>query len=431
MIWVKMYNFVHLSRKLHAKTIMPDLKVAVRSEQKNSAGRCRIFIRVSHNGQTRYIPTSYYIEPSMVKKSGTINEKYPSATKLNSKLQSIIKGYWDEIFKLDDKIEDMSGQQLKDHLENKKKHKSDFIVYAAKVIEDLRATGHRSLADSYGYTMKHFKNATGLEKLPFEEFSKEHLKQLELYLLTKTDKPNQVNSLAVHLRNLRAIINRAIDNGVTGQENYPFRRYKILRRETTVRNISEESVKKLMRVRELIPGKGRFINPLHRTADMFMLSFYLLGINPVDLVRLRKDNLVNGRLDYRRAKTHRLISVKVEPEATEIMERYQGEDLLLNFMEAKPVRKMDRKTDPHADLKRNANKNLRKLAEKLEIQEKITMTSTRYTWATIASGLGITDSVIDRALGHKSPYKLVPVYTRYEISQVDEANRAVIDYLIS
>ncbi|HPS40134.1 MAG TPA: recombinase, partial [Candidatus Cloacimonadota bacterium] len=164
---------------------------------------------------------------------------------------------------------------------------------------------------------------------------------------------------------------------------------------------------------------------------MFLLSFYLLGINPVDLVRLRKDNLVNGRLDYRRAKTHRLISVKVEPEATEIIDRYQGEDLLLNFMEAKPVRKEDRKTDPHADLKRNANKNLRKLAQKLEIQEKITMTSTRYTWATIASGLGITDSVIDRALGHKSPYKLVPVYTRYEISQVDEANRAVIDYLIS
>ena len=426
-----MYNFVHLPRNIHAKTIMPDLKVAVRSEQKNSAGRCRIFIRVSHNGQTRYIPTSYYIEPSMVKKSGTINEKYPSSTKLNSKLQAIIKGYWDEIFKLDDRIEEMSGQQLKDHLENKKRHRSDFFVYAESVIRDLLATGHRSLAESYSYSLEHFRNATGLDKLPFEEFTKEHLRQLEIFLLTKTDRPNRINSLGVHLRNLRAIINRAIDNGVTGQENYPFRRYKIMRQETSVRNISLESLKKLMQIRELMPGKGRFIEPLHRTADMFMLSFYLLGINPVDLVKLRKDNLINGRLEYRRAKTHRLISVKVEPEADEIIARYQGETLLLNFMEVKPVRKPDRVTDVQADLKRNANKNLRKLAKKLEIEERISMTGTRYTWATIASGLGITDSVIDRALGHKSPYKLVPVYTRYEISQVDEANRKVIDYLVS
>lgn len=426
-----MYNFVHLSRNIHAKTIMPDLKVAVRSEQKNSAGRCRILVRVSHNGQSRYIPTSYYIEPSMVKRNGTIKETYASASKLNAKLQAIVKGYWDKIYDLGTKIEDLTGQQLKEHLEKKKEDRTDFFVYASAVIRDLMATGHRSLAESYGYTIEHFRNATGRGSLPFSEFKQEQLKQMELYLMTKTDKPNRINSRAVHLRNLRAIINRAIDGGVTGQENYPFRRYKIPQQETAVRNISLESLKKLMQVRDLIPGKGRFVNPLHRTADMFLLSFYLLGINPVDMVRLRRDNLVNGRLDYRRAKTHRLISVKVEPEATEIMERYQGEDLLLNFMEAKPVRKEDRKTDPHADLKRNANKNLRKLAVKLEIQEKITMTSTRYTWATIASGLGITDSVIDRALGHKSPYKLVPVYTRYEISQVDEANRKVIDYLIS
>jgi hypothetical protein len=156
-----------------------------------------------------------------------------------------------------------------------------------------------------------------------------------------------------------------------------------------------------------------------------------LGINPVDLVRLKKEDIIDGRLNYRRAKTHRLISVKIEPEARELIDRYAGEDLLLNFMEIKPRRKDERSTQAFSDLKSNANKRLKDLAKKLGITEKIQMTSTRYTWSTIAASLDVTDSIIDRALGHKSPYKLVSVYTRFEISQVDNANRKVIDYLFS
>jgi len=401
----------------------------VRKDEVNSSGQSRIKVRLSHKGQTRYISTDYYIEPSLVKETGQISQKYGGATKLNLRLNEIVKGYMEKVVDLGDKIDSMTGQQLKEYLE-KEKPDHDFFSYSASVIYNMMLTGHLSTAESYTHTINHLKNAIARDSLPFSEFTVDILRQFEIYLQTKKDRPNKINSMAVHLRNLRAIINRAIDDGTTGLENYPFRRYRIRREETPIHDLSLESLRKLVEVRERIPGEGRFIDPLHRTADIFMLSFYLIGINPTDLARLKKTALVNGRIQYRRAKTGRLVSVKVEPEAMELIERYQGEELLLNFMENKPTRKENRATQSHTDFKRNANKYLQKLAEKLEIPEKIMMTSARYSWATIAAGLRVTDSIIDRALGHKSPYKLVAVYTRYEIEQVDQANRQVINKLL-
>lgn len=411
---------------------MPSYKIVVRKDEINSAGQSRIKIRLSHRGQTRYISVvpAQYIEPSLVTSDGQISSKYPGASKLNIRLNGIKLGYQEKELELGDKLNSMTCQELKDYLE-KQKPDHDFFSYSAGVVQNLILTSHLSTAESYTHTLNHLKNATGRDHLPFGEFTVDLLRQLEIYLQTKKNRPNKVNSMAVHLRNLRALINRAIDDETTGQQNYPFRRYKIRREETKHRDISVESLRKFVQVRTLIQGKGRFIDPLHKTAEIFMLSFYLLGINPVDLSKLKKTDLVNGRIIYRRAKTGKLVSVKVEPEAMEIINRYQGEDLLLNLLENKPTRKAERKTEIHTDFKRNANKNLQKLAKTLEIPEKIVMTSTRYTWATMAAGIGITDSIIDRALGHKSPFKLVPVYTRYEIEQVDKANRQIIDALFN
>jgi len=403
----------------------------VRKGRENSAGQSRIMVRIVHKGQTRYIPTDYYIDPKLMLKSGRISPKYAGAAKLNLKLNNIVSGYMDKVIDLGEDAEAMTGQQLTDYLKENKQKDSDLFTYAREVISQLSATGHTSLADSYSYTINHLQAALQRDALPFSQFTVQSLRSLEIYLQTKKDRPNRTNSIAIHLRNLRAITNRAIDDGITGQENYIFRRYRIRREETPINDITVESLRKLVMVREYIPGKGRFVDPLVRTADMFILSFYLIGINPVDLVRLKKGDLVNGRLQYRRAKTGGLISIKVEPEAMALIEKYSGDELLLDFLEKKPLPKEARKTQVHTDIKRTANKNLRKLTEKLDIKERLTMTSTRYTWSTLAAKLGVTDSIIDRALGHKSPYKLVPVYTRFEIEQVDIANRLVIDYTLN
>ena len=67
--------------------------------------------------------------------------------------------------------------------------------------------------------------------------------------------------------------------------------------------------------------------------DYFLLMFLLIGINSKDLLLACKDNLINGRLEYIREKTHKKYSVKIEPEAEELLKRYKGKDYLLEAMD--------------------------------------------------------------------------------------------------
>ena len=125
-----------------------------------------------------------------------------------------------------------------------------------------------------------------------------------------------VNGRAIHLRNIRAVCNYALDEELT--QNYPFRKFKIPREETRKRSLPVDDLRALMALDDLTPREEEY-------RDMFLLIFYLVGINIADLAALTHDSLVDGRIEYRRAKTGRLYSIKVEPEAQAIIDKYQGE----------------------------------------------------------------------------------------------------------
>lgn len=185
---------------------MPLLKIAVRPEQKNSAGQCLIYVRLTHRGQTRDIPTPYHIEPGYVKKNGQISDRYSSAGKMNMKLQLMLAKYNSRMLDLDDAdLAAMTGQQLKDYLISGDKAETDIYVYAEKVIAQLGAAGRRSTADSYKFTMLHLRAATGEDTLPFSRVTVQTVKALELYLQTKA-RANSINAIAVHLRNLSVFL---------------------------------------------------------------------------------------------------------------------------------------------------------------------------------------------------------------------------------
>lgn len=105
-----------------------------------------------------------------------------------------------------------------------------------------------------------------------------------------------VNSIAILLRNIRTIFNKAIDNGKT--DFYPFRAFKIKQEETRKRALTAEQLAWILNLEPL---------PVYEEArDIFMLSFYLIGINLADLLAAKKTSVKNGYLNYRRAKTGRL-----------------------------------------------------------------------------------------------------------------------------
>lgn len=235
------------------------------------------------------------------------------------------------------------------------------------------------------------------------------------------DSGMKTNAYAIHLRNIRAVFNYGIDEEVTTL--YPFRKFKIKKEETAKRCFTPEQFA-LLRDYDCEEYQKRY-------RDIFLLMLYLIGINAVDLFNLKQ--LVNGRVEYNRAKTGKLYSIKVEPEAMEIIQRYKGKGYLLNVLDD---------YSNHKDFLHRMGTGLKQigpvtrsgLGGKKTIEPLFPELSSywaRHTWATVAAELDIPKETISAALGHEIGSDVTSIYIKFDRKKIDEANRKVIDYLNS
>ena len=230
----------------------------------------------------------------------------------------------------------------------------------------------------------------------------------------------KVNSRAIHLRNLRAICNFALDEELT--THYPFRKFKIKTEETMKKALTVDQMRTLLTM-PVEPWQEEY-------RDMFWLMFLLRGINAVDLFGATPDQVVDGRLEYRRSKVGTLLSVKLEPEALEIIEKYRGKDHL--------VAPLDRYTN-YKDYLRRMDYGIKSLGRPLGKRgkvigdgmfPKISSNWARHTWATLCAEIDIPDPTITLGMGHKTAgHKTTAIYIKRDMKKVDEANRMVIDYI--
>lgn len=146
--------------------------------------------------------------------------------------------------------------------------------------------------------------------------------------------------------------------------------------------------------------------------DVFMLQLYLIGINLKDLYTAGQLN--NGRIEYVRHKTKRLYSVKVEPEAMELIEKMRGKERLV---------------DLHYGSYKTALSSITGALSRLGIADGLSTNWARHTWATLAAELGVPIETISHALGHQIGSPVTLIYIAYNQKKVDEANRRVIDYI--
>ena len=253
-----------------------------------------------------------------------------------------------------------------------------------------------------------------LEELSFEDITKEWLTKFENFMAQTASK----NARNIHLRNIRAVFNEAIDDEITSF--YPFRRFKIRPVATLKRNLKVDELRTLFS----FPAEQHALYYI----DIFKLMFTLIGINTVDLCNLKE--IVDGRVNFYRAKTNRLYSIKVEPEALEIIERHHGEKWLVDIL--------DRYKD-HNDFTRKINKTLKKVGPVKRsglggkksyspIFPKISTYWARHSWATIAASLDIPKDTIAHALGHGNN-TVTDIYIEFDQRKVDEANRKVLDWV--
>lgn len=211
------------------------------------------------------------------------------------------------------------------------------------------------------------------------------------------------NTIVRRMKDLKAVLRYAYENGV--EVNSAYHRVDTrAEKDTPLRTLPVEIIRKLMNLE--LEGN----NKIYR--DAFVLSFLLIGINPVDMKKLTRDSVVNGRIQYKRSKTGKNYSIRIEPEAQVIINRYPGNAHLLNFSEK--FRCFDQ----------NCNNFLGKF------QKGVTLYWARYSWANYAVDLDIPKDTISEALGHKHGADITGVYIKYSTDKIDAANRAVIDYVL-
>jgi site-specific recombinase XerD len=251
----------------------------------------------------------------------------------------------------------------------------------------------------------------------FDTMNYKWLLSFEAYLL----KTVKVNTAAIHLRNIRAVFNYAIDEEITTL--YPFRKFKIRKEDTRKRCLTVEQVREL-RDYHLIEDWQR------EYRDIFMLMIYLIGINAADLFNA-KEITSDGRIDYHRSKTHKLYSIKVEPEAMEIIEKYRGDKYLLNVLD---------RYKNYKDFLRRMNEALKKIGGMKRVGQggkkiwsplfpELSSYWARHTWATLCAELEVPKETISAGLGHSIGSDVTDIYIKFNPKKVDEANRKVIDYI--
>lgn len=316
----------------------------------------------------------------------------------------------------------LSRQQLKELLSDLTLKVDDVIeeesfISLANMFEKVIATKNTRNAELFSNTLKKIEMYVDAANTKLDDINKSWLNGFYRSMDNLS-----VNSKAINMRNLRHVINTAIDDGFTN--NYPFRNYRIPTEETPMRVLPIETLRFYLQAE--IPNK---YHEEHR--DIFMLMFYLIGINIVDLSRLTEKNIVNGRIEYRRAKTGKLYSIKIEPEAMEIINKHRGEKHLLapfdryaNYKDyAQHINACMRRIGPVIDKYRNGIQEMKPLCPQ------VTTYWARYSWATYAAELDIPKDTISEALGHEYGSKITGVYIKFSRDKIDAANRKVIDYI--
>lgn len=385
-------------------------KVAIRPKPVRADGTVQVKIRVCHNDKTRYIGTDYCVLPKYFdEKEGTIKPggeyTQEKADRANTKLQI-------KVGVMAEKSEGQKSIDIKSLLNLLRDDRTNYDMYA--LIDDriakYKKLGNVNYQRTFECTKVVLERFTGAGLLPFKAIDRAWLIRLETWMRVKGMKPN---SIGVRMRDIRTAYNEAITNGHANISDYPFRGYKIPKEATKKRNLSAQQIATIYR--KEIP------EPLMSWArDMFMLSFFLQGINTVDLFRLKK--IEDGRIYYIRSKGKKPYSIKVWPEAQEIFDRYPGNKYLLDTL--------DKYTD-YRNAVRRIDKELKDIATLCKIEKPVSTYYCRHSWATIGRSIGISVDDLSMGLGHQRPkVEMTMIYLEEDQILTDLANWKIIDHIL-
>lgn len=346
-------------------------------------GRHKIRIAVAHNGETRYIVTDIIIDSAKEFKNGAIVRR-PDAAMLNTKLRGILQRYQNTIDELG-YVSALTCAELVYQLKNagQSKHRTLESIFE-EFIESNRAkeSTKEDYRQDWGVIKKCLSDNMFVENVTYSTVVK-----IDNFLRKRNISQCTLRGYMVFLKML---INFAKKHGYAQYRVDPFVGYRIP--EPTIRK-AWLTVDEIKRIRDIDDKSVR--KNIRKCRDIFMLSYYLGGVNIVDLKKInfgkQKENVLYIRTKTEnRSKANDHVEFRIPDEAKEIIARHLGRDGCLALTDAQ------KRDDCHAFFRVN----MPKLAEAAGLK-KLIYYSARKSFAQHAFNLGVSESVIDYILGHK------------------------------
>lgn len=401
------------------------LYLDLRGKAKDGLGS--LLLMIFHKYTTASIPLGIRLRPDQWRNDTVIN--HADAVILNATIAKKKADYDMKLLLLSSEPEfaSLTAAQLKSHIVGEQIHKPSKHLVSDIVNDYLQGDLSEGTKIIYRTTLEKIVRFSGAATC-IEDVDFKWLRSFDRYL-AKTLRPN---AKAIYLRDLRTILNYAIHIGIPVQ--YPFENFQIKTEPTVKKSIPVETLRKFYRY-PCTDSQARY-------RDYFFLMFFLRGISAIDLLTATHTMIKNDRLEYSRTKTHsELLSVKIEPEARVLLEKYKGDRHLVKALDH---------CQHYKNFLHNMNDALGEIGdvENIEIPSEdlfaeptyekkiypvapeLTSRSARHCWATYAHELGISTDIVGLALGHSTRSRVTWIYIKPDQSSVDEANRKVIDYFL-
>jgi integrase/recombinase XerD len=400
-----------------------NIVISLDTRRQKKDGSFPLVLRLGHNARTTTIPIGISMfEKDWDEESRAVKKCYSgvsSITRLNNNIQKKKAEAMDIIMKLAEKnqLDSLSVAELKDRIYRPEANQS-FFNYANNLIEELKRANRFGTARSYKGMVSVLKDFCGGRDLSFSQLNYQFLCKFETNHLAKG---NSYNGLSVYMRGIRAVYNKAIKAGIVEREHYPFSSYKIKSEPTDKRALEWDKFKKIIEL-EIEPGHICF-----NARNYFISSFMMYGINFSDMAYLRKENIVNGRIKYRRRKTSKLYDIKITDNLNKILSYYIEQNNPFGYIF--PIIRSDipREQDKNIQWARSRyNKKLKLLAEICGLEENITGYVSRHSFATQAMLQEVPLNAISTMLGHSS-LKTTEIYLKgLPTNIMDEYNERIL-----
>ena len=383
-------------------------------------GQGTIYYQVIHNRVARQIKTEYRIYES----------------EWNSSLSEIILSRFDEerrayLSAIRDNIQSdiRKFQRIITSLEQQgiaydsNNVVSDFVSlnplntlfgFMEEVIVNLRKLGKIRISETYTATLNSFCRFREEKDVALDKVDSDIMIAYEAYLKTSGV---SLNSSSFYMRNLRAVYNRAVEKELTPQR-FPFKHVYTGIGKTVKRAVP---IKVIKQIKEMDLS---YSSSLDFARDMFLFSFYTRGMSLVDMAYLRKKDLANGILSYRRRKTGQQLFIKWEKPMQEIADKYDTKNSIYLLPIIKHSSIEERTQYIYAG--HNINRNLKIIGRKLGLSIPLTMYVAR---ASIAKSKNVPLSVISEGMGHDSEATTRIYLASLDNMAIDKANSLILKSL--